>query len=112
MIDAIVLKLVLNNTHIIGVLPLSGTLDDMTADSQSYIALQNLYRNKALSDAEIVTTYVEEILKKKSLPETHISREYIESFSKNTRFLRLIRTSPVQGIELEKIQVSQNVVLN
>jgi len=86
-----------------GVLPLSGTLDDMTADSQSYIVLQKLYRQKALSDAKIVTNYVDEILKKKSLPETFISREYIESFSKNARFLRIIRTSPV-GVEAEKVQ--------
>ena len=37
----------MNILTFIGELPLQGSIPDMTADSQSYIALQQVYREKA-----------------------------------------------------------------
>ncbi|XP_063689170.1 NEDD8-activating enzyme E1 regulatory subunit-like [Bolinopsis microptera] len=78
-----------------GVLPVSGVLDDMTADSQSFVALQTLYRDKAASDAEVVAGYVQGFLNKFDLPSQFVSRDLINKFSKNSGFIRVVRTSPV-----------------
>ena len=78
-----------------GVLPVSGVLDDMTADSQSFVALQTLYRDKAASDAGAVAGYVQGFLSKFGLPSQFVSRDLINKFSKNSGFIRVVRTSPV-----------------
>ena len=80
-----------------GVLPVSGVLGDMTADSQSFVALQTLYRDKAASDAQAVAEYVQGSLKKLGVPTEYVSRDLINKFSKNSRFIRVIRTNPVES---------------
>jgi len=39
-----------------------GSIPDMTADSERYIQLQNIYKEQALQDIAIVTNYVHQLL--------------------------------------------------
>lgn len=82
-----------------GVLPVSGVLEDMTADTQTFIALQNLYQNKAIADANAVEQYLNVSLKKFELPVNSVSRDYVRNFSKNSRFLHVLKTDPIEGIQ-------------
>src|SRR6201994_1497064 len=41
-----------------GVMPLSGTLPDMKAQSSDYIELQNIYKSKAIEDVNLVTSHI------------------------------------------------------
>uniref|UniRef100_A0A8C9XVB3 NEDD8-activating enzyme E1 regulatory subunit n=1 Tax=Sander lucioperca TaxID=283035 RepID=A0A8C9XVB3_SANLU len=45
-----------------GSLPVRGTIPDMIADSQKFINLQNVYREKAMQDAAAVSKHVERLL--------------------------------------------------
>lgn len=48
--------------EIIGALPLRGTIPDMTADSERYIQLQNVYHEQADIDVAMVTQRVNNLL--------------------------------------------------
>ncbi|ODV88991.1 hypothetical protein CANCADRAFT_3631 [Tortispora caseinolytica NRRL Y-17796] len=75
-----------------GVLPLSGVLPDMKADSQQYIALQNIYKAKAdqdIAEFKIILNSVLEDISSGSPPS--ITPTEIESFCKNARFLTVLR---------------------
>ena len=45
-----------------GLLPLRGSIPDMTADSERYITLQNVYRDQANRDIAAVTAHVHTLL--------------------------------------------------
>ena len=45
-----------------GALPLRGSIPDMTADSERYIALQGVYKGQAQADIVSVTAYIHQIL--------------------------------------------------
>lgn len=45
-----------------GALPVRGTIPDMTADSERYIQLQNVYHEQADIDMSIMSNRVHEIL--------------------------------------------------
>ena len=47
---------------LIGALPLRGSIPDMTADSDRYIQLQQVYREQADRDDAIVTQKVHDLL--------------------------------------------------
>jgi NEDD8-activating enzyme E1 regulatory subunit len=72
------------------ILPLSGTLPDMKAQSSDYIELQNVYKSKARRDVQKVTELVRGIEKQyaRSIP---IEEREIEAFCKNAQHMRLIR---------------------
>ncbi|XP_040926017.1 NEDD8-activating enzyme E1 regulatory subunit isoform X2 [Betta splendens] len=74
-----------------GNLPVRGTIPDMIADSQKYINLQNVYREKALQDAAAVSKHVENLLKSVGKPPESISEKDIKLFCKNASFLRVVR---------------------
>lgn len=74
------------------VLPLSGRIPDMTADTISYIALQELYSAQAEKDANAV---YEEIVsgKEKSFELVGgLGIDYVKNFCKRIREIRLVRT--------------------
>eukprot|EP01115_Flamella_aegyptia_P015652 TRINITY_DN97685_c0_g1_i2.p1 TRINITY_DN97685_c0_g1~~TRINITY_DN97685_c0_g1_i2.p1 ORF type:complete len:332 (+),score=72.42 TRINITY_DN97685_c0_g1_i2:597-1592(+) len=74
-----------------GYLPLMGTIPDMTASTNGYIALQKIYQDKAQADAAAVGARVKSILAKIGKPENFISTEEIKKFCKNSMFLSVIR---------------------
>uniref|UniRef100_A0A3Q2UUR0 NEDD8-activating enzyme E1 regulatory subunit n=1 Tax=Haplochromis burtoni TaxID=8153 RepID=A0A3Q2UUR0_HAPBU len=75
-----------------GSLPVRGTIPDMIADSQKFINLQNVYREKAMQDAAAVSKHVESLLQSvgKVWPES-IPEKDIKLFCKNASFLRVVR---------------------
>ncbi|KAJ8100978.1 hypothetical protein POJ06DRAFT_250076 [Lipomyces tetrasporus] len=73
-----------------GNLPLSGTLPDMKADSLRYIALQTVYRNKAVRDRDWVKQRVAELLSALDRPTDAILDDEIETFCKFSRYIVVI----------------------
>ena len=53
-INGIIFKDFIDNPENKGLLPVRGTIPDMFSDSERYIKLLNIYRNKAIMDAEQV----------------------------------------------------------
>ncbi|KAF9434216.1 NEDD8-activating enzyme E1 regulatory subunit [Entomortierella beljakovae] len=74
-----------------GLLPLSGTIPDMKAQTESYVTLQGIYKLKSKQDAYEVSKFVESLLATLGLPANSIPYQDIESFCKYSAFLKLIR---------------------
>ncbi|MEE6499819.1 hypothetical protein FKM82_003598 [Ascaphus truei] len=74
-----------------GNLPLRGTIPDMIADSEKFIKLQNVYREKAKADAAAVENYVSVLLQSVGRPPESISERDIRLFCRNCSFLRVVR---------------------
>lgn len=73
-----------------GSLPVRGSIPDMIADSQKFINLQNVYREKALQDASVVSKHVESLLQSVGKPTESITEQEIKLFCKNAAFLRMV----------------------
>lgn len=73
-----------------GCLPLRGSLPDMFSDSKRYIELQNIYRNKAENDVQVVSELVREALSDLQLPSNYIPEDDIRVFCKNSAFLKVL----------------------
>uniref|UniRef100_A0A8C8HZY3 NEDD8-activating enzyme E1 regulatory subunit n=1 Tax=Oncorhynchus tshawytscha TaxID=74940 RepID=A0A8C8HZY3_ONCTS len=68
-----------------GNLPVRGSIPDMIADSEKFITLQNIYREKAMQDASVVSKHVESLLQS-------VGKVCETLFcSKNAAFLRVVR---------------------
>uniref|UniRef100_A0A673A857 NEDD8-activating enzyme E1 regulatory subunit n=1 Tax=Sphaeramia orbicularis TaxID=375764 RepID=A0A673A857_9TELE len=74
-----------------GNLPVRGTIPDMIADSQKFINLQNVYREKAMQDAAAVSKHVEYLLQSVGKSPENIPEKDIKLFCKNASFLRVVR---------------------
>ncbi|OAA33648.1 Molybdenum cofactor biosynthesis, MoeB [Moelleriella libera RCEF 2490] len=81
-----------------GQLPLQGGVPDMKAQSDVYIRLQQLYRQKAKEDASEVMAL---------LPNKQIDEHDVELFCRNAKFVKLIRSSK-DAPDLAQIVVSEN----
>ena len=75
------------------VLPLSGIIPDMKADTDSFIFLQKLYHSKAKKDVEWIKVKVYQICDDLGICPEKIPAELIERFCKNSSCLSIIRTS-------------------
>lgn len=84
-----------------GWLPLPGVLPDMTADSASYINLQNLYRGQAAHDADIVYRRSLQLLKELNMPRDLITVNDAKLFCREAANLAVIRGSKIAD-EYEK----------
>ncbi|KAJ2359361.1 hypothetical protein GGF43_000207 [Coemansia sp. RSA 2618] len=78
-----------------GKLPHSGSIPDMKADTQSYIQLQRIYKQKAEQDKAELTRCLRDVLQGAELPADHVSPGEIDMFCKNAGKLRLVRTHPL-----------------
>jgi len=70
-------------------LPVSGVVPDMFSDSERFIKLQNLYREKAGQDADIVLRKVQQVLE--SLGRQSITELEVRRFCREARQLRVQR---------------------
>ncbi|KAL6451251.1 NAE1 NEDD8-activating enzyme E1 regulatory subunit [Candida maltosa Xu316] len=68
-------------------LPLPGTLPDMASDTDNYIKLQRIYRDRALKDQILFTEEVYHILDSIGRSRSEASSDAIQSFCKNARLL-------------------------
>eukprot|EP00042_Codosiga_hollandica_P045354 m.459313 g.459313 ORF g.459313 m.459313 type:complete len:432 (-) comp57005_c0_seq2:99-1394(-) len=78
-----------------GSLPVAGALPDMAADSARYIALQQLFFNKAREDFESMSTLVKEHLVSIGRAPAEIDDFTIKLFCKNAAFLQIVRTRSI-----------------
>ncbi|CAG0913132.1 unnamed protein product [Notodromas monacha] len=74
-----------------GSLPVRGSLPDMTSDSDGYVALQKVYRDKAARDADVVARRVRGLLRDLGRNADSISEQEVKLFCRNSAFLRLQR---------------------
>lgn len=93
-----------------GLLPVRGTIPDMTADSDRYIHLQSVYREQAAQDISAVSSHLLQLLQTigrdeplslqktrspasspASKPQDNITDDDIKLFCKNASFLRVVR---------------------
>jgi len=79
-----------------GKLPVSGKVPDLTSSTESYIALQNVYKEKAHEDALAVFDHVKTALEKSNRPSDSIPFSMVETFCKNSFDIRHVRFSMVR----------------
>eukprot|EP00270_Netrium_digitus_P018418 TRINITY_DN6996_c0_g1_i4.p1 TRINITY_DN6996_c0_g1~~TRINITY_DN6996_c0_g1_i4.p1 ORF type:complete len:463 (+),score=126.87 TRINITY_DN6996_c0_g1_i4:71-1390(+) len=94
-------------------LPLIGSIPDMTATSESYIALQRLYQEKADADVAAVEEHLHRILKSVGRDPTSIPHSAVKIFCKNARNLQVLRyksleeellvSTKTNGTELQRL---------
>ena len=80
-------------------LPLSGALPDMFSDTESFIKLQTMYKDRADADAEIVFEKVQELYRYLGLPREHVKLSEVKHYCRNAAFLTCIQMSA--GLEAE-----------
>jgi NEDD8-activating enzyme E1 regulatory subunit len=84
-----------------GYLPLPGILPDMTAETSLYINLQNIYRAKALQDADSVFRRVQDLLKELNKSSDWISEKDVRLFCREAAYLAVTRGTKISD-EYEK----------
>lgn len=84
-----------------GMLPLPGVLPDMTADTESYINLQNIYRQQAMQNADNVYRKSQGIVKELGLSPDTVLEKTVRLLCKEAAGLAVIRGSKIAD-EYEK----------
>ncbi|XP_074142634.1 NEDD8-activating enzyme E1 regulatory subunit isoform X2 [Sminthopsis crassicaudata] len=74
-----------------GNLPVRGTIPDMIADSGKFIKLQNIYREKAKTDAAAVGNHAAKLLQSIGQAPESISQRELKLLCSNSAFLRVVR---------------------
>ncbi|EED91129.1 predicted protein [Thalassiosira pseudonana CCMP1335] len=82
--------------------PLEGTIPDMTADTKTFVALQEAYQQQAEMDRAkfdaLVSTLLEECHQKANGCDVRVTKptdDEIVTFCKNTRYIRILETRPL-----------------
>uniref|UniRef100_A0A1Q3FA90 NEDD8-activating enzyme E1 regulatory subunit n=1 Tax=Culex tarsalis TaxID=7177 RepID=A0A1Q3FA90_CULTA len=78
-----------------GLLPLPGVLPDMTADTASYINLQNVYRAQAAHDSEIVYRRARQLLKELNKPNDLITERDVRLFCREAANVAIVRGTKI-----------------
>lgn len=81
------------------VLPLPGSLPDMKALSEDYVALQSLYKAKAKKDVEEVTEIVRRIESQLGSRLAPIPEKEIEVFCKNAAHVKVVRGRDIPQLD-------------
>lgn len=85
-----------------GVLPLPGSVPDMKAESQVYVRLQSIYKNKARQDvAEVIASI------RAHAHGDRVTTEEVETYCKNAAFIKLIRGTNTDPEALRTLAVSE-----
>jgi len=78
-----------------GNFPVIGTIPDMTADTTTYVALQQLYAQQAASDLAIVQAYLRDIGASHGLSsDSLVSADELKRFCKNAHSLQRLSYTP------------------
>lgn len=85
--------------------PLAGTIPDMTADTENYINLQNVYRQKSLHDADLVYKRAQQHLQKLGLSDDLITDKEVKLFCREFTSISMLRGTCIAD-EYEKPSVS------
>jgi amyloid beta precursor protein binding protein 1 len=81
--------------HNDGLLPVTGVVPDMTASTEAYVALQELYVTKAKEDATKVHEILRKRLRELKLAEDTVSFEAVAAFCKNAPSIGMLETRSV-----------------
>lgn len=84
-----------------GYLPLPGILPDMTADTESYINLQNVYRQQSMQDSDNVYRRCQEIVKELGISNDIISEKTVRLYCREAAGISIVRGSQIAD-EYEK----------
>lgn len=84
-----------------GYLPLPGNIPDMTAETSLYINLQNIYRAKALQDADMVFRRVQELLEELNKSCSWVTEKDVRLFCREAAYLDVTRGTKISD-EYEK----------
>ncbi|TIC56464.1 hypothetical protein E3Q01_02442 [Wallemia mellicola] len=79
-----------------GVLPHPGTLPDLHTDTQTYVNLQSIYKNKAREDVNELKEILKGIVDKFSIPIENFNDDIIASFAKHSGYLKVIKGSSIK----------------
>ncbi|KAF7186172.1 NEDD8-activating enzyme E1 regulatory subunit [Pseudocercospora fuligena] len=83
-----------------GELPLPGAVPDMKAQSETYIELQNIYKQKARKDAAEVLSIVRDLeAKTQRASDLAIAEAEVENFCKGAAHISLVRGRPFEIVE-------------
>ena len=74
-----------------GLLPLRGTIPDMTSSSDMYIQLQRIYQAQARADMEALTGHLCQVLANLNKPSSTVTEVEIKRLCRNSAFLRVVR---------------------
>lgn len=85
--------------------PLAGTIPDMIADTQNYINLQNVYRQKALDDADLVYKRAQQNSQELNLPSELITDKDVKLFCREFSTIAVLKGTCIAD-EYEKPSVS------
>ena len=77
-----------------GLLPVLGTLPDMTSDTATYVSLQNIFLQQAQADVAAVQAHMREIASIEGLPSDLVSPDYLKLFCKNSHGLQVYSYRP------------------
>ena len=80
-----------------GVLPVSGSIPDMTSTSESYAALRGVYRRKALEDRDVVFSHAAEELARQGRDPSLLSPDECARFCRNAANLRVVEHRALAG---------------
>lgn len=95
-----------------GCLPVRGVIPDMTSDTQNYVKLQNIYKEKAEEDAHIIFLRVQEILSKLGKSLNSITEQEIKVFCKNAHCLRVLCGRSLKDEYNPKTSKVQDLIIN
>ncbi|KAI9300499.1 NEDD8-activating enzyme E1 regulatory subunit [Cunninghamella echinulata] len=95
-----------------GQLPLPGKLPDMKSDTRNYVALQNVYRQKAKEDLDAVIERVNSLLEEYHIPSEHVPKEAIESFCKNAAHVKMIKYRSIKESNQQSSNEIENLILS
>jgi len=76
--------------------PIHGSIPDMTSNTEQYIKLQQLYKNKAEEDRLLMKSFVDEIIRTSHNTSLVVTEEQLTLFCKNVNNLRLIHTRSLE----------------
>uniref|UniRef100_A0A7S3ANC6 NEDD8-activating enzyme E1 regulatory subunit n=1 Tax=Haptolina ericina TaxID=156174 RepID=A0A7S3ANC6_9EUKA len=76
-----------------GMLPLLGTLPDMTCSTETYVTLQNIYLQQAQADIAAVQAHMREIASIEGLPPDLVTVDYVKLFCKNSNDVQVFNFS-------------------
>uniref|UniRef100_K3W937 NEDD8-activating enzyme E1 regulatory subunit n=1 Tax=Globisporangium ultimum (strain ATCC 200006 / CBS 805.95 / DAOM BR144) TaxID=431595 RepID=K3W937_GLOUD len=88
-----------------GILPITGVVPDMTASTETYVALQQVYFNKAKEDAAKVLEILQKHLSALSIPAESIPADKVDAFCKNAYNIGMLNTKSIAE-ELKAVDLS------
>lgn len=96
--------------------PLAGTIPDMTANTENYINLQNVYRQKALHDADMVYKRAQQLLRELNLSSEVITDKEVKLFCREFSSIIALKGSciadeyekPSVGVIASEIEAATN----